>query len=71
MAGNYTLTIVKPDAFGAAKKQRVRQARLLVRLIGKAVDAQDQPRAFPLGEANEVLARLRSGQILGAAVLTP
>jgi alcohol dehydrogenase, propanol-preferring len=27
--------------------------------------------AFPLGEANEVLTRLRSGQILGAAVLTP
>jgi propanol-preferring alcohol dehydrogenase len=27
--------------------------------------------AFPLREANEVLERLRSGQILGAAVLTP
>ena len=27
--------------------------------------------AFPLSEANEVLKRLRSGQILGAAVLTP
>jgi alcohol dehydrogenase, propanol-preferring len=27
--------------------------------------------AFPLGEANEVLSRLRTGQILGAAVLKP
>ena len=27
--------------------------------------------AFPLSEANEVLKRLRSGQVLGAAVLTP
>jgi propanol-preferring alcohol dehydrogenase len=27
--------------------------------------------AFPLSEANEVLTRLRTGQILGAAVLTP
>jgi alcohol dehydrogenase, propanol-preferring len=27
--------------------------------------------AFPLSEANEVLERLRSGQVLGAAVLTP
>jgi propanol-preferring alcohol dehydrogenase len=27
--------------------------------------------AFPLSEANEMLERLRSGQILGAAVLTP
>ena len=27
--------------------------------------------AFPLSQANEVLKRLRSGQILGAAVLTP
>jgi propanol-preferring alcohol dehydrogenase len=27
--------------------------------------------AFPLGEANEVLAKLRAGQLLGAAVLKP
>jgi alcohol dehydrogenase, propanol-preferring len=27
--------------------------------------------AFPLVEANDVLSRLRSGQILGAAVLVP
>jgi propanol-preferring alcohol dehydrogenase len=27
--------------------------------------------AFPLGEANDALARLRTGRILGAAVLTP
>jgi propanol-preferring alcohol dehydrogenase len=27
--------------------------------------------AFPLGEANEVLAKLRAGQVLGAAVLKP
>lgn len=27
--------------------------------------------AFPLGEANEALAKLRTGQILGAALLTP
>jgi len=26
---------------------------------------------FPLGEANEVLAKLRAGQITGAAVLQP
>jgi len=30
-----------------------------------------QTTAFPLAEANEVLAKLRSGQILGAAVLKP
>jgi len=30
-----------------------------------------QTTAFPLAEANDVLTRLRSGQILGAAVLTP
>jgi propanol-preferring alcohol dehydrogenase len=30
-----------------------------------------QTTAFPLVEANDVLARLRSGQVLGAAVLTP
>jgi len=30
-----------------------------------------QTTAFPLVEANDVLTRLRTGQILGAAVLTP
>jgi alcohol dehydrogenase, propanol-preferring len=30
-----------------------------------------QTTAFPLAEANEVLAKLRTGQILGAAVLQP
>jgi propanol-preferring alcohol dehydrogenase len=30
-----------------------------------------QTMAFPLAEANEVLEKLRTGQILGAAVLQP
>jgi propanol-preferring alcohol dehydrogenase len=30
-----------------------------------------QTTAFPLAEANDVLSKLRTGQILGAAVLKP
>jgi alcohol dehydrogenase, propanol-preferring len=35
------------------------------------VGIRTQTTAFPLGEANEVLQKLRTGQILGAAVLKP
>jgi propanol-preferring alcohol dehydrogenase len=35
------------------------------------VRIRTQTTAFPLAEANEVLEKLRSGQILGAAVLQP
>jgi propanol-preferring alcohol dehydrogenase len=35
------------------------------------VGIRTQTTAFPLSEANDVLRKLRSGQILGAAVLKP
>ena len=35
------------------------------------VGIRTETTAFPLSEANEVLERLRRGQVLGAAVLTP
>jgi len=39
--------------------------------IAPQAGIRTQTTAFPLGEANEVLHKLRTGQILGAAVLTP
>jgi len=39
--------------------------------IAPQVGIRTQTTAFPLGEANDVLNRLRAGQILGAAVLKP
>jgi len=39
--------------------------------IAPQAGIRTQTMAFPLAEANEVLAKLRSGQILGAAVLKP
>ncbi len=39
--------------------------------IASQAGIQTQTTAFPLLEANDALARLRTGQILGAAVLTP
>src|SRR6266550_768313 len=39
--------------------------------VAPQVGIKTETTAFPLVEANEVLARLRTGQILGAAVLTP
>ncbi len=39
--------------------------------IAPQAGIQTQTTAFPLLEANDALARLRTGQILGAAVLTP
>ena len=39
--------------------------------VAPQAGVRTQTTAFPLAEANEVLTRLRTGQILGAAVLTP
>jgi len=39
--------------------------------IASQAGIRTETTAFPLVEANEVLARLRDGQLLGAAVLTP
>ena len=39
--------------------------------VAPQVGIKTETTAFPLVEANDVLARLRTGQILGAAVLTP
>jgi propanol-preferring alcohol dehydrogenase len=39
--------------------------------IAPQAGIRTQTTAFPLGEANDVLTKLRTGQILGAAVLTP
>lgn len=39
--------------------------------VAPQAGVRTQTTAFPLVEANEVLSRLRAGQILGAAVLTP
>ena len=39
--------------------------------IAPQAGVRTQTTAFPLAEANDVLTRLRTGQILGAAVLQP
>jgi D-arabinose 1-dehydrogenase-like Zn-dependent alcohol dehydrogenase len=39
--------------------------------IAAALDLRPSVECFALGAANEALARLRSGQLRGAAVLTP
>jgi alcohol dehydrogenase, propanol-preferring len=39
--------------------------------IAPQAGIRTQTTAFPLAEANEILAKLRTGQLLGAAVLTP
>jgi len=39
--------------------------------IARQANIRTETTAFPLGAANEVLARLRAGQLLGAAVLQP
>src|SRR5581483_4578016 len=39
--------------------------------VAPQAGVKTQTTAFPLAEANEVLSRLRTGQILGAAVLKP
>jgi propanol-preferring alcohol dehydrogenase len=39
--------------------------------VAPQAGVRTQTTAFPLAEANDVLTRLRTGQILGAAVLQP
>jgi propanol-preferring alcohol dehydrogenase len=39
--------------------------------VASQANIRTETAAFPLGEANQVLAKLRAGQLLGAAVLTP
>ena len=49
----------------------VRQAVELARVLRSQAGIRTQTTAFRLVEANEVLEMLRTGQILGAAVLEP
>ena len=61
-----TLTCWRADIGGA---NLTRQDGLDFLKIAPLAGIRTQTTAFPLAEANEVLTKLRTGQILGAAVL--
>ena len=63
-AGTTRIDVVLNDKSGAAAKRPVAQR------IADSVLLRPQVEVFPLAQANEALARLKTGRLRGAAVLT-